>query len=782
MSTQIHPFSILLLVTALCSNVIVLTNMQKHRDKRSQVAVILMLSITLWMVGEAIEYFNTTQVAMLFWMQIQFIGICSASVIWLMYTVVHTNQISWLSPNRFLGISFFVLISLILVFTNEWHGLVFSQLSLQKLGSYVIGIYTSGIGFWLIVGYAILIDLTGVYVMFRAYIHSERKMFRWELFALMSAFSVPVGIFAFVDKFGLAPLFTVRLTPLAFGIAVPLVTALMNRLHIMELMPYARDVVLEHIEDAVIIVSNNNKILDLNKAANELFASNDRQMIGADIGALGYPLNSLFDNSQNHFGQPSEIQLSNGSTQKHFVIKNTPLLGWQGETLSNIIMFTDITEIKNRTVEVGTLLEAIKAISSNMDLSDALRLIAKQITILLNADSCTISYWDKENDVVVTWIDYTQTDVLLLDEPGMTYALVEFPATRFVLENKQALAVQISDSDADQTEVENMLSIGVISRLMLPLAIGDTVTGLVEIDHDVEAREFSLSDIRIAQALCDQAAIAIQNVNLLSETQRRLQEQSLLREAGMAISSALNLEVVLSRISEQMGQVIDATGVYVNTYDPTTKKSLVIAEYIGPEANDKERVSILGEEFPEDGHDEFLELMKAGLHDVTHFDDPDLTEYEQAEMQKYSGKSILYIPLRIKNQLIGYVELCETRQRRKFTSDEITLCHDLAQQAAIAFDNARLYEQAQQEIADRRWAEEELAKHRDHLEELVERRTKELKDRMREQKNILNLMAGREVRMADLKKVISKLRKQLKENDIVPVAHDPLIEPDEKWY
>ena len=63
-----------------------------------------------------------------------------------------------------------------------------------------------------------------------------------------------------------------------------------------------------------------------------------------------------------------------------------------------------------------------------------------------------------------------------------------------------------------------------------------------------------------------------------------------------------------------------------------------------------------------------------------------------------------------------------------------------------------------------------------------EDKLKELKDRMREQNNILNLMAGREVRMADLKKVISKLRKQLKENDIVPVAHDPLIEPDEKWY
>lgn len=103
----------------------------------------------------------------------------------------------------------------------------------------------------------------------------------------------------------------------------------------------------------------------------------------------------------------------------------------------------------------------------------------------------------------------------------------------------------------------------------------------------------------------------------------------------------------------------------------------------------------------------------------------------------------------------------------------------------------------EREIAKRKRAEEELAKHRDHLEVLVKERTDELtklnqqlnqqieerkkagdelKKRTDELQAMVNLMAGREVRMAELKKMIKKLRSQLEEAGMKPVADDPLKE------
>ena len=73
------------------------------------------------------------------------------------------------------------------------------------------------------------------------------------------------------------------------------------------------------------------------------------------------------------------------------------------------------------------------------------------------------------------------------------------------------------------------------------------------------------------------------------------------------------------------------------------------------------------------------------------------------------------------------------------------------------------------EITERKRTEKELAKHRERLEELVQERTVELR-------KTINLMAGREVRMAELKETIKKLRAQLGSAGLTPLADDPLKE------
>ena len=62
-----------------------------------------------------------------------------------------------------------------------------------------------------------------------------------------------------------------------------------------------------------------------------------------------------------------------------------------------------------------------------------------------------------------------------------------------------------------------------------------------------------------------------------------------------------------------------------------------------------------------------------------------------------------------------------------------------------------------------------------HLEKLVEDRTKELEAKIAERQEFFDLMLGREIRMAELKKVINKLRQQIKNAGLIPVANDPLI-------
>ena len=79
----------------------------------------------------------------------------------------------------------------------------------------------------------------------------------------------------------------------------------------------------------------------------------------------------------------------------------------------------------------------------------------------------------------------------------------------------------------------------------------------------------------------------------------------------------------------------------------------------------------------------------------------------------------------------------------------------LADQAAIAIENANLHGQVRHHV--------------ERLEDRVRERTADLE-------KTINLMAGREIRMAELKKVIKKLRKQLFDIGVTPIDNDPLDE------
>jgi len=87
---------------------------------------------------------------------------------------------------------------------------------------------------------------------------------------------------------------------------------------------------------------------------------------------------------------------------------------------------------------------------------------------------------------------------------------------------------------------------------------------------------------------------------------------------------------------------------------------------------------------------------------------------------------------------------------------------------AVVLPNGMIYGSCR-DLSERKRAEQELREHRDHLEEIVAERTADMR-------KVINSMAGREVRMAELKDVIRKLRAQLAEAGLEPVADDPLLE------
>jgi GAF domain-containing protein len=157
---------------------------------------------------------------------------------------------------------------------------------------------------------------------------------------------------------------------------------------------------------------------------------------------------------------------------------------------------------------------------------------------------------------------------------------------------------------------------------------------------------------------------------LHTEMQKRLVEQSALRETATTLLSTLNTEKVLTRIAEQMAKTLAGTSAYILLFEKEKMKVQVLAEYITQQACAAERISDLGESYGIEYDENLLDCLQAGKTDIAQVNDPDLAETDLEHMRKYGAKTILYIPLQVKGELVAYAELWESRFQRTFNKPQ----------------------------------------------------------------------------------------------------------------
>jgi diguanylate cyclase (GGDEF)-like protein/PAS domain S-box-containing protein len=368
----------------------------------------------------------------------------------------------------------------------------------------------------------------------------------------------------------------------------------------------------------------------------------------------------------------------------------------KNKLLSHIISDTEdfSSALIEQTTELNKILGATKAMTTNIDTEETVTVIAREIALSINASGCTVSSWLKESDKILTLLDYRIEEFDGFVDRGNTYPLSKYPATRSVLEQDRIVKVYRNDPDADPAEVEFLREQNAFSLLMLPIKYKGEVIGLVELDN-IEERKFTEEDINKVQKLLDHAGIAFHNARLFEKIQYRLKEQTLLTKAVTTITTSLDSDVTLQRLCEQLCLALEATSVYVCTIEEETRLCTVISEYFGPNATQNEKVSDLGETYlVEDPR--FIEFIHKGIPMTDYVDSLELDQVEQEHMTKYDAKTILHIPLTMKNEAKGFIEVWDSSRKREFSEHEINLGKALAEHTSIALENTFLHNQVRE--------------------------------------------------------------------------------------
>jgi len=218
-----------------------------------------------------------------------------------------------------------------------------------------------------------------------------------------------------------------------------------------------------------------------------------------------------------------------------------------------------------------TLYNAATAIGSNLSLEAVIKAIVEQIAYALNSDGCTIELWHRSKNISEVLIDYSKVDPEGEVRPGTTWDLNEFPATVQMLETGQPIQVQINDPKADRAEVSLMKKMGVCSLLMVPMIGKSKSLGFIEIFEEVKAREYTQDEIRLAESLAAQGAVAVENSllykNAKNEIAKRERAESVLQETKELFGSFMRHLPALAFMKDKNGRYIYLNQAYKTLYE-----------------------------------------------------------------------------------------------------------------------------------------------------------------------------------------------------------------------
>lgn len=139
--------------------------LRRHRNAPGAGALaVMMLAAGLWDLGAGLELSAADHFYKVLWAKLQYLGIVAIPVAWLAFAVVYTGRESWLSRRNLALLCVVPAITLLLVATNEYHGLIWSQVELTSDGGIVDLYLEHGPAFWLIAAF----DATEGVVIYKA--------------------------------------------------------------------------------------------------------------------------------------------------------------------------------------------------------------------------------------------------------------------------------------------------------------------------------------------------------------------------------------------------------------------------------------------------------------------------------------------------------------------------------------------------------------------------------------------------------------------------------------
>jgi signal transduction histidine kinase len=324
---------------------------------------------------------------------------------------------------------------------------------------------------------------------------------------------------------------------------------------------------------------------------------------------------------------------------------------------------------------LGVLYEVSQVIGSSLDLETVLNQVMDAIIQLTEAERGFLMLLDDDGKLQVRIARNFDQETLEGGESSVSRTI-----TRQVVNTGEPVVSTNAQTDPRYAGQASIVTHALRSIMASPLRARGNIIGVVYVDNRIKSGIFSEKDLEVLDAFAAQAAVAIDNARLYSAKDQaladRVEELTMLQWIDRQLNETLDTAHAMQITLEWSARLCKAGSGNLGLYDPELKTVRLVAHWGEP--------------------DEFSGTRELPL---THPLIGQVFESEEAALQitppgVEPARTVLCVPIRRENSVIGVVTLVAVRADA-FDEDAQALVSRLADRAAIAIENSRLYDAVQ---------------------------------------------------------------------------------------
>jgi len=325
----------------------------------------MILAISFWALTYGFELATSTLGDMLFWIRLEYLGISTLPAFWIIFVIKFIGKNYWLNRKRLIALFFIPALTIIFVWTNPLHHLHYADVSVDKSGGIPLLDIKTGIWYWVNTVYFYFLLAYGLYLLLARFKY-EDSVYRQQNITIIFGAFLP-WIVNLLYLFGVRPFGHIDLTPYAFTITAFSIAFGILRFKLFDLIPVARDKVIEVMQDGVLVLDNKDRVIYLNEKMRYFLEDYTTDIIGMKVEYI-FPTNKkLLAGILSKINVGIEYKTIIDDNIKYMDVFLTPLYEKNEVYNGQLLLFRDVTTNKLYGEKLQTQTEELAALNKLKD-------------------------------------------------------------------------------------------------------------------------------------------------------------------------------------------------------------------------------------------------------------------------------------------------------------------------------------------------------------------------------------------------------------------------------